>query len=93
MEWEYKLQRFFLRLLIEYLNTFKISIKQIISIPRQSTSNFINFAYFTKLSIEYGIAKSTINGWIKDVKEIKVDGNGKNQGRKWNIKKSYYKNI
>ena len=27
------------------------------------------------LSSEYGIAKSTINGWIKDVKEIKVDGN------------------
>lgn len=24
------------------------------------------------LSSEYGIAKSTINGWIKDVKEIKV---------------------
>ena len=24
---------------------------------------------------EYGIAKSTINGWIKDVKEIKVDEN------------------
>ena len=27
------------------------------------------------LSSEYGIAKSTINGWIKDVKEIKVDEN------------------
>ena len=26
-------------------------------------------------SSEYGIAKSTINGWIKDVKEIKVDEN------------------
>ena len=26
-----------------------------------------------ELSSEYGIAKSTINGWIKDVKEIKVD--------------------
>ena len=25
-----------------------------------------------ELSSEYGIAKSTINGWIKDVKEIKV---------------------
>ena len=24
-----------------------------------------------ELSSEYGIAKSTINGWIKDVKEIK----------------------
>ena len=28
-----------------------------------------------KLSSEYGIAKSTINGWIKDVKEIKIDEN------------------
>ena len=28
-----------------------------------------------ELSNEYGIAKSTINGWIKDVKEIKVDEN------------------
>ena len=28
-----------------------------------------------ELSIEYGIAKSTINGWVKDVKEIKVDEN------------------
>ncbi len=28
-----------------------------------------------ELSSEYGIAKSTINGWIKDVKEIKVDKN------------------
>ena len=28
-----------------------------------------------ELNIEYGIAKSTINGWIKDVKEIKVDEN------------------
>ena len=27
------------------------------------------------LSSEYGIAKSTINGWVKDVKEIKVDEN------------------
>ena len=27
------------------------------------------------LSSEYVIAKSTINGWIKDVKEIKVDEN------------------
>ena len=26
----------------------------------------------TELSSEYGIAKSTIIGWIKDVKEIKV---------------------
>ena len=25
-----------------------------------------------ELSSEYGIAKSTINGWIKDVKEIKL---------------------
>ena len=25
------------------------------------------------MSSEYGIAKSTINGWIKDVKEITVD--------------------
>lgn len=24
---------------------------------------------------DYGIAKSTINGWVKDVKEIKVDEN------------------
>ncbi len=28
-----------------------------------------------ELSSEYDIAKSTINGWIKDVKEIKVDEN------------------
>lgn len=28
-----------------------------------------------ELSSEYGIAKSTINGWVKDVKEIKVDEN------------------
>jgi transposase len=28
-----------------------------------------------ELSSEYGIAKSTINGWIKDVKELKVDEN------------------
>ncbi|GEQ18418.1 Modification methylase [Clostridium sp. IBUN13A] len=28
-----------------------------------------------ELSSEYGIAKSIINGWIKDVKEIKVDEN------------------
>ena len=29
----------------------------------------------SELSSEYGIAKSTINGWVKDVKEIKVDEN------------------
>ena len=28
-----------------------------------------------ELSSEYGIAKSTINGWTKDVKEIKIDEN------------------
>ena len=28
-----------------------------------------------ELSSEYGIAKSTINGWVKDVKTIKVDEN------------------
>ena len=28
-----------------------------------------------ELSSEYGIAKSTINGWIKDVKEIIIDEN------------------
>ena len=28
-----------------------------------------------ELSSEYGIAKSTINGWIKDEKENKVDEN------------------
>ena len=28
-----------------------------------------------ELSSEYGISKSTINGWVKDVKEIKVDEN------------------
>lgn len=28
-----------------------------------------------KLSSEYGIAESTINGWIKDVKEINIDEN------------------
>ena len=27
------------------------------------------------LSSKYGIARSTINGWIKDVKESKVDEN------------------
>ena len=29
----------------------------------------------SEISSEYGIAKSTINGWIKDVKEIKLDEN------------------
>ncbi len=29
----------------------------------------------SELNSKYGIAKSTINGWIKDVKEIKVDEN------------------
>ena len=29
----------------------------------------------SEISSEYGIAKSTINGWIKDVKEIKVNEN------------------
>ena len=29
----------------------------------------------SEISSEYVIAKSTINGWIKDVKEIKVDEN------------------
>ena len=29
----------------------------------------------SEISREYGIAKSTINGWIKDVKEIKIDEN------------------
>ena len=29
----------------------------------------------SEICSEYGIAKSTINGWIKDVKEIKVDEN------------------
>ena len=29
----------------------------------------------SEISSEYGIAKSTINDWIKDVKEIKVDEN------------------
>ena len=28
-----------------------------------------------ELSSEYGIAKSTINGWIKDLKEIKKEKN------------------
>jgi len=28
-----------------------------------------------ELSSEYGIAKSTIGGWVKDVKEIKIDEN------------------
>lgn len=28
-----------------------------------------------ELNSEYGIAKSTISGWIKDIKEIKVDEN------------------
>ena len=28
-----------------------------------------------ELSSEYGIAKSTLNGWVKDVKDIKVDEN------------------
>ena len=26
----------------------------------------------SEISSEYGIARSTINGWIKDVKEIKI---------------------
>ena len=29
----------------------------------------------SEISSEYGIAKSTINGWIKDIKEIKVNEN------------------
>ena len=29
----------------------------------------------SEISSEYSIAKSTINGWVKDVKEIKVDEN------------------
>ncbi|MGN9136296.1 transposase [Clostridium sp. HCP1S3_B4] len=29
----------------------------------------------SEISSEYSIEKSTINGWIKDVKEIKVDEN------------------
>ena len=29
----------------------------------------------SEISSEYGIAKSTINAWIKDVKEFKVDEN------------------
>lgn len=28
-----------------------------------------------EISSEYGIAKSTINGWVKDVKEVKIDEN------------------
>lgn len=28
-----------------------------------------------ELSSEYGIAKSTLNGWIKDIKEFKMDEN------------------
>ena len=28
-----------------------------------------------ELSSEYGIAKLTINGWVKDVKEVKIDEN------------------
>lgn len=28
-----------------------------------------------ELSSEYGIAKSTINGWVKDLKEVKIDEN------------------
>ena len=36
---------------------------------------FKSGASLAELSSEYGIAKSTINGWIKDVKEIKVDEN------------------
>ena len=28
-----------------------------------------------ELSSKYGVAKSTITGWIKDVKEIEVDEN------------------
>ena len=28
-----------------------------------------------ELNRDYGIAKSTINGWIKDVKEVKIDEN------------------
>ena len=36
---------------------------------------FKSGASLAELSSEYGIAKSTINGWVKDVKEIKVDEN------------------
>ena len=36
----------------------------------------------SEISSEYGIAKSTINGWLKDVKEIKVDENEVNQIKK-----------
>jgi transposase len=28
-----------------------------------------------ELSSEYGIAKSTINGWVRDVKEVRIDEN------------------
>ena len=36
---------------------------------------FKSWMSLAELSSEYGIAKSTINDWIKDVKEIKVDEN------------------
>ena len=44
------------------------TIKKIIDLFKSGIS-------LSELSSEYGIAKSTINGWIKDVKEIKVDEN------------------
>ena len=39
----------------------------------QEYKNMIVDLFKSGMSLADGIAKSTINGWIKDVKEIKVD--------------------
>ena len=46
----------------------------------QEYKNMIVYLFKSRMSLaelssEYGIAKSTINAWIKDVKEIRVDEN------------------
>lgn len=45
-----------------------------------------------ELSSEYGIAKSTINGWIKDVKEIKSTREVENEDLKVAIIRIYKAN-
>ena len=41
----------------------------------QEYKDMIVDLYKSGMSLADGVAKSTINGWIKDVKEIKVDEN------------------
>ena len=43
-----------------------------------------------ELSKEYNIARSTLNGWIKSVKEIKVD---ENEGMTWKEVKALKKEM